>query len=86
MRAQLLVCTHTPEITCLTRDIYDVNLEVHSMKSGDDALLIQLDLEDLFTEYTVMMFGCHKPTSDILTQLNQRIENDVDLLYEAVTR
>ena len=59
---------------------------MHSMKLGDGALLIQLDLEDLFTEYTVTTFGCHKPTPDILIQLNQRIENDVDLLYEAVTQ
>ena len=55
------------------------------MKLGDGALLIQMDLEDLFTEYTITTFGCHKPTPDILIQLNQRIENDVDLLYEAVT-
>ena len=85
MQAQLLVSTHTPEVAQLARDIYDVNLEIHSMKSGDGALLIQLDLEDLFMEYTMTTFGCHKPTPDILIQLNWRIENDVDLLYEAVT-
>ena len=56
------------------------------MKLGDGALLIQLDLEDLFTEYTVTTFNCYKPTPDILIQLNQRIENDVDLLCEAVTQ
>ena len=61
MQAQLLVCTHTPEITCLTRDIYDVNLEIHSMNSGNGTLLIQIDLEDLYTEYMVTMFGCLKP-------------------------
>ena len=47
MQAQLLVSTHTPEVTWLARDIYDVNLGIHSMKSGDGALLIQLDLEGL---------------------------------------
>ena len=86
MWAQLLVSTHTPEVIQLTRDIYDVNLEIHSMKSGDGALLIQMDLKDLSTEYTVTIFGCHKPTPDILIQLNQRIENNVDLLYEAITQ
>ena len=86
MWAQLLVCTHMLEIIWLTRDIYDVNLEIHLMKSGDGTLLIQVDLEDLFTEYTVTTFSCHKPTPDILIQLNQRIESDIDLLYEAVTQ
>ena len=56
------------------------------MKLGDNALLIQVDLEDLFTEYTVTTFGCHLPTSNILDQLNRRIEDDIDLLYEAITQ
>ena len=85
MQVRLLASTHTPDVTQLTRDVYDVSLEIHSMKSGDGALLIQLDLKDLFTEYTITTFGCHKPTPDILIQLNWRIEHDVDLLYEAVT-
>ena len=70
MQAQLLVCTHTPEIIQLTRNIYDVDLEIHSMKSGDGALLIQIDLEDIFTEYTITTFSCHKPAPNILIQLN----------------
>ena len=56
------------------------------MKLGDSALLIQVDLEDLFTEYTVTTFGCHQPTSDILDQLNRRIEDDIDLLYEGIAQ
>ena len=56
------------------------------MKLGDSALLIQVDLEDLFMEYTVTTFGCHQPTSNILDQLNRRIEDDVELLYEAITQ
>ena len=56
------------------------------MKLGDNALLIQVDLEDLFTEYTVTTFSCHQPMSNILDQLNCRIEDDVDLLYQAVTQ
>ena len=86
MRVQLLVHTHTPEITHLTRDIYDADLEIHSMNSGDGTLLIQIDLEDLYTEYTVTMFGCLKPTPNILIYLNKRIEDDVNLLYEVVSR
>ena len=50
------------------------------MKLGDSALLIQVDLEDLFTEYTITTFGCHQPTSNILDQLNRRIEDNIDLL------
>ena len=56
------------------------------MKLGNNALLIQLDLEDLYMEYTVITFGCHQPMSNILEQLNQRIEDDIDLLYEAITQ
>ena len=40
------------------------------MKLGDGALLVQVDLEDLFMEYTITTFGCHQPTSNILDQLN----------------
>ena len=56
------------------------------MKLGDNALLIQLDLEDLYTEYTMTTFGCHQPMSNILEQLNQRIEDDIDLLYEGIAQ
>ena len=86
MRAQLLIHTHTPEIIQFTRDIYNINLEIHSMRLGDNALLIQMDLEDLFMEYTVMTFGSHQPMSNILDQLRQRIEDDIDLLYKAITQ
>ena len=86
MQVQLLVSTHTPEVTQLTRDIYDVYLEIHLMKLGDGALLIQMDLKNLFTNYTITTFGCHKPTPDILIQLNWRIENNVDFLYKAVAQ
>ena len=86
MQAQLLIHTHTPKIIWFARDVYDINLEIHSMKLGDSALLIQVDLQDLFMEYTVTTFGCHQLTSNILDQLNRRIEGDVDLLYEAITQ
>ena len=86
IQAQLLVCTHAPEITCLTRDIYDVNLEIHSMNSGNGTLLIQIDLGDLYTEYTVTMLGCLKLIPSVLVHLNQRIEDNVNLLYETVSQ
>ena len=86
MWAQLLICTHTPEIIQFARDIYDINLEICSMKLGDSALLIQVDLQDLFMEYTVTTFSCHQPTANILDQLNRRIEDDIDLLYEAIVQ
>ena len=56
------------------------------MKLEDSALLIQVDLKDLFTEYTMTTFGCHQPMSNILEQLNQRIDDNIDLLYEAITQ
>ena len=40
MWAQQLICTYIPEIIQFARDIYDINLEIHSMKLGDNALLI----------------------------------------------
>ena len=86
MQAQLLIHTHMPKIIWFTRDVYDINLEIHSMKLGDSALLIQVDLHDLFMEYTMTTFGCHQLMSNILEQLNQRIDNDINLLYEAVTQ
>ena len=86
MQAQLLIHTHTPEIIWFARDVYDVNLEIHSMKLRDSALLIQVDLQDLFTEYTMTTFGHHQPTSNILEQLNQRIDDDIDLVYEAIAQ
>ena len=46
MQAQLLICTHTPKIIQYVRDVYDINLEIHSMRLGDNALLIEVHLED----------------------------------------
>ena len=86
MQLQLLICTHTPEITLLIRNVYDIDLELHSMRSSDGILLIQVDLEDLYTTYTVTTFGCLEPTPDILVHLNKRIEDDIKLLYEAISQ
>ena len=86
MQAQLLICTHTPEITLLIKNIYDIDLELHSMRSGDGTLLIQVDLEDLYTAYTVTTFGCLEPTPDILVHLNKGIEDDIKLLYEVISQ
>ena len=84
MQAQLLIHTHTPEITQYIQDVYDLIVELHSMRSGDHTLLIQIDLEDPYIRYTITTFGCLEPTPDILIHLNRRIESDIDLLYEAI--
>ena len=85
MWAQLLIPTHTPEITQYIGDVYDLTIKLHLMRSGDRTLLIQVDLEDLYTGYTITTFGCLEPTPDILVQLNRRIEGDINLLYETIT-
>ena len=84
MWAQLLICTHTPEITQYIQNVYDLTVKLHSMRSGDHTLLIQTDLEDPYTGYTITTFGCLGPTPDILVHLNRRIESDIDILYEAI--
>ena len=85
MWAQLLIHTHTPEITHFIQDVYDLAVELHLMRSGDCTLLIQKDLKDLYTGYSITTFGHLEPTPDILVQLNRRIESDIDLLHEAIT-
>ena len=41
------------------------------MQAGEYKLLIQLDMEELFSGKTVTTLGYIKPTGDILTQLRQ---------------
>ena len=50
MQAQLLIHTHTPEITQYIQDVYDLIVELHLMRSGDHTLLIQIDLEDPYID------------------------------------
>ena len=52
------------------------------MQAGEYKLLIQLDMEELFSGKTVTTFGYIKPTGNILTQLRQCIDSDIETLYK----
>ena len=69
--AQLLICTNTPDIVQEILDAYMIDLDIWMMQAGEHKLLIQLDMEELFSEQTVTTFGFIKPKDDILTQLRQ---------------
>ena len=57
--AQLLIRTNTPDIVREILDIYMVGLEIRTMQAGEFKLLVQLDMEDLFTGQTLVTFGYH---------------------------
>ena len=52
------------------------------MQAGEYKLLIQLDMEELFSGKTVTTFGYIKPKSDILAHLRQQIDADIEALYK----
>ena len=56
------------------------------MQAGEYKLLIQLDMEELFSGKTVTTFGYIKPKGDILAQLRQWIDTDVETLYKIVAQ
>ena len=56
------------------------------MQAGEYKLLIQLDMEELFSEKTVTTFWFIKPKGDILAQLRQCIDNDTETLYKIVSQ
>ena len=53
------------------------------MQAGEYKLLIQLDMEELFSGKTVTTFGYIKPKGDILTQLKQQIDTDIETLQNS---
>ena len=57
VRAQLLIRTNTQDIVCEILNIYMVRLEIRTMQAGEFKLLVQLDMEDLFTGQTLVTFG-----------------------------
>ena len=61
-----------------------VDLEIRTIQSGEFELLVQLDMEDLFTGQTLATFGYHRPTDDIITKLKQHIDTDIDTLYQVI--
>ena len=59
VRAQLLIKTNTPDIVREIRQIHMIHLEIRTMQAGEFELLVQLDMEDLFTGQTLVTFGYH---------------------------
>ena len=47
---QLLICTHTPDIAREILDTYMIGLDIWMMQTGECKLLIQLEMEELFSE------------------------------------
>ena len=82
--AQLLIKTNTLDIVCEILHIHRVGLEIRTMQAGEFELLVQLDMEDLFTGQTLVTFGYHQPTDDIITKLRQQIDMDIDTLYQVI--
>ena len=82
--AQLLIRTNTRDIVREIRQIHTIDLEIRTMQSGEFELLVQLDMEDLYTGQTLVTFGYHRPTDDILTKLKQQIDTDIDTLYQVI--
>ena len=84
VHAQLLIRTNTQDIVCEIRQIHTIDLEIRTMQSGEFKLLVQLDMEDLYTGQTLVTFGYHRPTDDIITMLKQQIDMDIDTLYQVI--
>ena len=58
VHAQLLICTNTPDIVQEILNAYMIGLHIQMMQAGKHKLLIQLEMEELFSEQTVTTFGC----------------------------
>ena len=86
VRAQLLIQTNTPDIVQEVLDIYMISLDIQTMQAGEYKLLIQLDMEELFSGKTVTTFGHIKPKGDILAQLRQWIDTDIETLYKVIAQ
>ena len=86
VHAQLLIQTNTPDIVWEILDIYMIGLDIWTMQAGEYKLLIQLDMEELFSGKTVTTFGYIKPKGDILTQLRQWIDTDIETLYKIIAQ
>ena len=61
-----------------------IDLEIRTMQIGEFKLLVQLDMEDLFTGQTLITFGYHRPTDDIIMKLKQQINMDTNTLYQVI--
>ena len=59
-----------------------VGLEIQTMQAGEYKLLVQLDMEELFSGKTLTTFGYLQPKGDIITKLKQQIDMDIETLYQ----
>ena len=59
VHVQLLIRTNTQDIVCEIRQIHMIDLEIRTMQIGEFKLLVQLDMEDLFSGQTLVTFGYH---------------------------
>ena len=84
VHAQLLIKTNTLNIARQVFHIHKVRLEVRTIQSGEFKLLIQLDLEDIFTGQSLATFGPLRPTGDSIAKLKQQINMDIDTLYRII--
>ena len=63
-----------------------IGLDIQTMQAGEYKLLIQLDMEELFSEKIVTTFGYIQPKGDILAQLRQWIDTDIETLYPIIAQ
>ena len=84
VHAQLLIKTNTLNNAHQIFHIHKVRLEIQTMQSGEFKLLVQLDLEDIFTGQSLATFGPLQPTGDIITKLKERIGMNIDTLYRII--
>ena len=84
VRAQLLIKTNTRNIVREVRQIHMIDLEIRTMQIGEFELMVQLDLEDRISGKSLATIGHFRPTGDVLTKLQQRIDTDIDTLYRIV--
>ena len=84
VRAQLLIRTNTRNIVHEVRQIHMIDLEIRTMQIGEFELMVQLDLEDHLTGKSLATIGHFRPTGDVLTKLQQRIDTDIDTLYRII--
>ena len=56
VHAQLLICTNALDIIQEILDTFMIGLDIQMMQAGEHKLLIQLDMEELFSGKTVTTF------------------------------
>ena len=71
VHAQLLSKTNTLDIVQEILHIYMVGLEIQTMQVREFKLLVQLDMEELFSGKTFVTFGYLQLTGDIIAKLKQ---------------